>query len=179
MLLADSWHANLIRRNRMKGAVMFRDILVSVDGSEDSRRALSEAIDLARAEHARLTVLTAVPQPLSSVYTPASAGVVTELAAELEQESGAILHDATSQIPADLPVTTILTHDPIRRALLQRIDAGGHDLLIMGSRGRGALRSALLGSVSHFALHHSPVPVLIVHADRPAVTKSKTRAVAA
>ena len=64
----------------------------------------------------------------------------------------------------DVSVTTVLTTQPVPRALLRQIDEGHYDLVVMGSRGRGAVRSALLGSVSHDVLHHSPVPVLIAHA---------------
>ena len=43
-----------------------------------------------------------------------------------------------------------------------------HGTSTLTPRVRGAVRATLLGSVSHFVLHHSPVPVLIVHADAPA-----------
>jgi nucleotide-binding universal stress UspA family protein len=62
-------------------------------------------------------------------------------------------------------VSTVLSGEPVRLALIHQITSGHHDLVVMGSRGRGALRSVLLGSVSHYVLNHSPVPVLIVHAE--------------
>jgi nucleotide-binding universal stress UspA family protein len=145
---------------------MFHNILVSVDGSDHAEQALTEAIDLAAASRARLTILTAVPRPSSWAFAGASAGAAERLVVELEHESQKILRYAADRIPAEIPVTTILTHEPVRSALLERIRDAGHDLVIMGSRGRGALRSSLLGSVSHDMLHHSPVPVLIVHAQR-------------
>ena len=145
---------------------MFRNILVAVDGSRHSRQALSEAIDIAEASHARLTILTSIPRPSPWVSTPATAAACAPLALELEAESSQALRDAVERIPDSVPVTKILTHEPVRPALLERIVSGHHDLLVMGSRGRGALTSSLLGSVSHYALHHSPIPVLIVHAEK-------------
>ena len=143
---------------------MFRNILVSTDGSAHANRALDEAIDLARSEHARLTVLTAVAPPSNWAYAaPSAAAAVTQLCDEKEREAREIIADAVRRVPDDVSVTTIITHDPVADAILRRVREEHHDLVVMGSRGRGAVRSAPLGSVSHHILHHSPVPVLIVH----------------
>jgi nucleotide-binding universal stress UspA family protein len=143
---------------------MFRNILVAVDGSRHSEQALREAIDLASASNGRLTVLTSIPRPPAWANTPATVAAAEPLAAELERESTGIMHNAIERVPESLPVTKLLTHEPIRTAIIHRIREGHHDLLVMGSRGRGAISASLLGSVSHYALNHSPIPVLIVHA---------------
>jgi nucleotide-binding universal stress UspA family protein len=149
---------------------MFRNILVCVDGSAHAERALSEAIDLAAAERSRLTILTAIPRPPYWACNPVTAAGIEPLANDLANEAKATLEAAVDRVPESIPVTKILTHDPIREALMTRIKSGDHDLVVMGSRGRGALTSSLLGSVSHYALNHSQVPVLIVHTEDEAPT---------
>jgi nucleotide-binding universal stress UspA family protein len=146
---------------------MFRNILVSVDGSDHSDRALDEAIDIARADQARLTILTAIPQPPVWAASAMAAGACAVSAAELEKEAVDLMRRAVKRVPADVPVTTIISRKPIRQSLMSRLADSNFDLLVMGSRGRGALSASLLGSVSHYALNHSPIPVLIVHADKP------------
>jgi nucleotide-binding universal stress UspA family protein len=143
---------------------MFHNILVAVDGSPHSDQALAHAIDLAESEHARLTLITAVAELPPATFLSAG-GVAGTLVADTRAEAEGILRQARDRVPADLPITTLLTDDPIRLALIRQIKDGHHDLVVMGSRGRGAVRATLLGSVSHYVLHHSPVPVLIVHAD--------------
>jgi nucleotide-binding universal stress UspA family protein len=159
---------------------MFRNILVAIDGSPHAEQALMHAIDLASCENARLTVFTAIA-PLPAVVCLAAGAPVGDLAHDAEVEAEAILGRARASVPADVSLTTALARPPVVRALLRQIEAGRHDLVVMGSRGRGAVRSALLGSVSHYVLHHSPVPVLIVHAqpgshhvsqDRPEAIRS-------
>jgi nucleotide-binding universal stress UspA family protein len=142
---------------------VFQNILVAVDGSPHAERALTEAIDLAESAHARLTVLTALVPPPAIALLAASGAAAVTLAQGAEAEADTILRRARDRVPDHVPVTTVLSREPVERALIDRIKAGHHDLVVMGSRGRGAVRSALLGSVSHYVLHNSPVPVLIVH----------------
>jgi nucleotide-binding universal stress UspA family protein len=144
---------------------MFHNILVAVDGSADADAALVHAIDLAQGEHSRLTLMTAVGELPPTAYL--MAGEETgRLIEDAYHQAEAVILQARNLVPDDLPVTTVLTEQPIRLALVRQIKEGHHDLVVMGSRGRGAVRAALLGSASHYVLHHSPVPVLIVHAER-------------
>ena len=144
---------------------MFHNILVTVDGSPDAEQALTEAIDLAECEQTPLTLITAVTQLPATAYMTAGEAL-RRLVEDAHADAEAILRRARERVPDDLPVTAVLTEQPIRAALIDQIAKGEHDLVVMGSRGRGAVRAALLGSVSHYVLHHSPVPVLIVHTNR-------------
>lgn len=144
---------------------MFHSILVAIDGSADSGQALAQAIDLAESQHARLTLFSAVATPVPVAYAGVSGDVTASLIHEAEAEAEANLRAAVEQVPDDVSVSTVLSNEPVRPALVKQITTGNHDLVVMGSRGRGAVRSVLLGSVSHYVLHHSPVPVLIVHSD--------------
>jgi nucleotide-binding universal stress UspA family protein len=157
---------------------MFHNILVAVDGSAHADQALAEAVDLADCERARLTLFTAVVAPRAIVYPGAAGDTIVALTEECEAKARGILRRALESVPNDVSVTSVMSHDPVEPALLRRIEDGHHDLVVMGSRGRGAVRSALLGSVSHYVLHHSPVPVLIVHAQRPAAHESAAPVVA-
>jgi nucleotide-binding universal stress UspA family protein len=145
---------------------MFHNILVAIDGSADAEEAVTQAIDLADSEHARLTLFSAVVLPPTAAYAGVSGEVVANLVRDAKAATEALLRATVEAVPDQVSVITVLSTEPVRPALLAQIKDGRHDLVVMGSRGRGALRSLLLGSVSHYVLHHSPVPVLIVHSER-------------
>ena len=129
-------------------------------------KALDEAIDIAVAGNGRLTILSAIPHPPAWANSPARAMAAVPLADELERESDqAILRDAVGRIPESVPVTKILTHEPIRSALLERSPVrpprSARDGLswprrdqLIAARQRQPLRAA-----------PPPIPVLIVHAE--------------
>jgi nucleotide-binding universal stress UspA family protein len=150
----------------MKEPTMFQNILLATDGSPDSDLALTQAIDLAERENALLTLFSAVAGPPPAAYLGGGAATAATLARDAEGSTEAILREALQRVPEHVTVRTVMSDKPVRQALLDEIATGHHDLVVMGSRGRGAVRAALLGSVSHYLLNHSPVPVLVVHAER-------------
>ena len=104
---------------------MFHDILVAVDGSPAADQALAQAIDLAEREHSRLTLITGVPAPPSIAYVGMSGVVLPDLEADAHAWASAVLQRARDRVPGDLPVTTIVTDEPIRAALIEQIRRGG------------------------------------------------------
>ena len=141
---------------------MYRSILVALDCSPASKAALEQAIDLARDEGARLTLISvAAPlrfRPVGPYYVPLPNDD------ELERQAQEVLDQAEAQVPEDVPVSTVLRRGDAAKAILDRIEQGEHDLVVMGSRGHGRTASLLLGSVSRDVVAHSPVPVLIARA---------------
>ena len=144
---------------------MLRDVLVVVDVTSDAREALSQAIDLAQRERSRLTLITVEKRLPACAYLGVAAALPLIIPAA-EAEARQLMCKALALVPADVPVTTVLAAPPLRQALMTQITRGGHDLVVMGARPRGRLRSAF-GTLSNYLVRRSPAPVLVVHAAPP------------
>jgi nucleotide-binding universal stress UspA family protein len=136
--------------------VLYREILVAVDGSRESERALEHAIKLAREEHARLTLVTVIA-PVSIAPGPTLTPVPS-----IRATYGEILANARDGVPDDIGVTTLLLEGSPAKEIVGLTRSGRYDLVVMGTHGRGRLAGALLGSVSRGVLHCAQTPVLLI-----------------
>jgi nucleotide-binding universal stress UspA family protein len=144
---------------------MFRNILVPVDGSAHADAALTQAVDLARCQGARITILCAWRPFVWYGGAVAPVGLdVEQLESDVEADTRRIAEAARDRIPSDIDAEVVVVCERPGDAIIHEVEKSGHDLVVMGSRGRGSLRSLLLGSVSLNVLHRSHVPVMVVHA---------------
>ena len=83
---------------------------------------------------------------------------------QIERRCLDLLDLTIEHIPGDVPVTKLLRRGAAGPAIVHEAKTGEYDVIVMGSRGRGDLRSLFMGSASHHVCRASPVPVLLVHA---------------
>jgi nucleotide-binding universal stress UspA family protein len=136
-------------------------ILVATDGSREAELALTTAADLAKSTDSELHVVHVGEMPL--VYHPERHAYQAEYE-EHEKEAQQLLESQVERIDG-AGAKVAQAHLRMGRAdeeiveLAQSIDAG---LIVMGSRGHGRLRRALVGSVSESVVRHAHCPVTIV-----------------
>ena len=140
--------------------MLYREILVAVDGSRESQCALEHAVKLAREEHARLTLVTVIA-PVSIAPGPTLTPVPS-----IRQTYGEILANARDGVPDDVGVTTLLLEGSPAKEIVGLTRTGRYDLVVMGTHGRGRLAGALLGSVSRGVLHCAQTPVLLIRVQK-------------
>jgi nucleotide-binding universal stress UspA family protein len=143
---------------------VYQSILVAVDGSAAADAALEQAIDLARAEGARLTLISVAVPPRVRVVGPYYVLYASD--EELERQATEIVERAEARVPEDVPVHSVVRSGSAAKAILERAEVGEHDLIVMGSRGLGFAGSILLGSVSRAVLAESRIPVLVAEAGK-------------
>lgn len=139
-----------------------RGVVVGVDGSDHSEATIEFAFQMASETHQKLTALhvwhdpapTGVGIMMPFVYDPALVGKAEK---RVLAESMAGWSEKYPDVQVEYQV---LPGHPVHALV---IGAATASLLVVGSRGRGSLRSLLLGSVSHGVLHHARGPVAIVH----------------
>ncbi|MEM2995471.1 MAG: universal stress protein [Candidatus Bathyarchaeia archaeon] len=154
---------------------MFQKILVPLDGSEHSLKALDIAVQIAKKFNGKITLIhvysvavrpVIVPEP--TTLTPPGFPFMTssEISKvdEVARKTGSnILLDGEQRVRAEgVPVETLLREGHTVQEIVKIAREGMFDLIVMGARGISKIRELLLGSVSDGVIHHAPCPVLVV-----------------
>lgn len=147
---------------------MFRKMVVALDGSDLSKKALEAAVQLAAEQNSELHLLHVVKEVVIPPYVVgeiayATRDYNTELNEVLRNEGQELLKEAMEKAEGAKLVsrTILITGDPATEIVNYARD-NAMQLVVMGSRGLGTLKEMMLGSVSHKVAQLAPCPVLII-----------------
>ena len=147
---------------------MYKNILVPIDGSKLSEKAAKEALGLARALGAKLTLFHCVADFPAPVYAESAILAAQITAGQYRKESVRHAEEVLAKAAAKL-ANSGLTIDTMHavgdlpyNAIVGAAAKKKCDLIVMASHGRRGLSGFLLGSETQKVLTHSKVPVLVV-----------------
>ena len=143
---------------------MIHSILVPVDGSDNSDRALEFALEIGKRFESDVEILHVASKPVD-VFNTTPDTLEEEHFKRIVLNKQEMLKEAlrhASALAPHLTVTTKLLEGNPANQILAEADEGNYDLIIMGSRGLGNIQGLLLGSVSRIIINRANVPVTIV-----------------
>jgi nucleotide-binding universal stress UspA family protein len=134
-------------------------ILLATDGSKDAELAATTAADLANSTNSELHVATVAGGRAYNTEVPEEVEDLKQKAQQVVEEQKKKVEEAGGKV-ADTPVRVVSEHRA--QAIVEVAEELGCGLIVMGSRGLGGIRRALMGSVSDTVVRHAHCPVLIV-----------------
>jgi len=148
---------------------LINKVLVAIDGSENSDRALDFALDLAEKYGATITVLNVSEPPTMGAVPMEPMNISGEsmilFAKDLGKFHEEILNKAVAHAKLVKPSMSVLSKlrdgDPALEIVAAAKDEG-FDIVVVGHRGSGRMREMFLGNISEKVAHLAPCPVVIV-----------------
>jgi nucleotide-binding universal stress UspA family protein len=153
---------------------LFQKILVPLDGSEHSLKALDVAIEMAKKFGGKITLVHVysmagvpgvMPEPsMATAGVPVmTAPDVSRLVEAARKAGSRILEDGEQRVKAEkVEVNKLLEEGHTVQEIIRVAKEGNFELIVMGARGISHIREMLLGSVSDGVMHHVACPVLVV-----------------
>ncbi len=135
-----------------------KKLLAAVDGSEASMHALRKALELGDKLGAEVTIAHVVPNVFIPAEVPFDAG---RLAEEAMRAGEVLLTQAAAEVARPNLARVCLRGSP-GEAIVELAETGHYDLVVVGSKGRGAVSRMLVGSITDRIVHICKRPVLVV-----------------
>jgi nucleotide-binding universal stress UspA family protein len=140
---------------------MLSKILVAVDGSGNSFRALENTFFIAKNTGAQITAIHVIER-IPTVYVE-SQKLLNDLLANYRKESAKILDRCKEMAEkSGIKISTVIAEGDAASSITKYAQQGEFDLIVIGSRGLGRLKGMMLGSISNKVLHHTKCSVMIV-----------------
>ncbi len=153
----------------------FKRIMLPIDLSIECDRAAQYAAWFARVSHGKIYIVHVIANPADPLYEPQEAPY-WRMVEQSEKKARTLIEAAARRcLPTRCPRECHILHGDPYEKLLEVADILQPDLIVMSTRGRGAVAQLVIGSVAEKTVRHAQCPVFVLHREPPQKTRIATR----
>ena len=135
-----------------------KKILVALDGSKNSFRALTKAIEIAKETGASITSISVI-----QTFRTEMGIVKTIVGNQVSKNCKRFINKARSKCKKNnILFVDVIQYGQEGKSIVSFAEKNNFDMIVIGSRGRGVIKESFLGSTSNYVVHSTKIPVLIV-----------------